>query len=261
MADTPEPGGAGPSSEPPPSGIPEAPASAAPAPELRKPRSVGLILTVVIAAAALAGVALFFHSQYYRSPSGTLVATPAGTVTVNGRTLQHVNLAFNTYPDSTGMVNGKPIHPSGNPGWPAYGPTNQFQVPAHALVTVTVRQYDSGGTLNNPFFATVRGTVGDVARVNGKLVHSIDPNNVGHTFTVRGVPGTDPGFFLNVPFPLVPGDSQTDNGKYETVTFSFVSGSKGTYAWNCEFPCGTGLDSFGGPMSAFGFMSGFIHVV
>jgi hypothetical protein len=212
---------------------------------------------VVIAAAALAGVALFFHSQYYRSPSGTLVATPAGTVTVNGRTLQHVNLAFNTYPDST----GKPIHPSGNPAWPAYGPTNQFQVPAHALVTVTVRQYDSGGTLNNPFFATVRGTVGDVARVNGKLVHSIDPNNVGHTFTVRGVPGTDPGFFLNVPFPLVPGDSQTDNGKYETVTFSFVSGSKGTYAWNCEFPCGTGLDSFGGPMSAFGFMSGFIHVV
>jgi hypothetical protein len=261
MADTPEPGGAGPSSEPPASGIPESPTSEAPAAQVRKPRSVGLILTVVIAAVALAGVALFFHSQYYRSPSGTLVATPAGTVTVNGQTLQHVNLAFNTYPDSTGMVNGKPIHPSGNPDWPAYGPTNQFQVPAHALVTVTVRQYDSGGTLNNPFFATVLGTVGDVARVNGKLVHSIDPNNVGHTFTVRGVPGTDPGFFLNVPFPLVPGDSQTDNGKYETVTFSFVSGSKGTYAWNCEFPCGTGLDSFGGPMSAFGFMSGFIHVV
>jgi hypothetical protein len=254
MADTSEPRGPAESSE--------AHASAGPAaPEIRKPRSLGLILTVVIAAAALAGVALLFHSQYYRSPSGTLVATPAGTATVNGTTLQHVNLAFNTYPDSTGMVNGKPIHPSGNPDWPAYGPTNQFQVPAHALVTVTVRQYDSGGTLNSPFFATVRGTVGDVARVNGKLVHSIDPDNVGHTFTVRGVPGTDPGFFLNVPFPAVPGDSQTDNGKYETVTFSFVSGSKGTYAWNCEFPCGTGLDSFGGPMSAFGFMSGFIHVV
>ena len=254
MSDTSEPKG--------PAEASEAPASAAPvAPEVRKPRSLGLILTVVIAAVVLAGVALLFHSQYYTSPSGTLAATPAGTATVNGRTLQHVNLAFNTYPDSTGMVNGKPIHPGGNPAWPAYGPTNQFQVPAHALVTVTVRQYDSGGTLNNPFFATVRGTIGNVARVNGKLVHSVDPNDVGHTFTVRGVPGTDPGFFLSVPLLAVPGDNQADNGKYETVTFSFVSGSKGTYAWNCEYPCGTQIASFGGPMSAFGFMSGFIHVV
>jgi hypothetical protein len=249
MAELPEPGGA--------PGLSESPA----APEARKPGPLGLILTVVIAAVVLAGVALLFHSSYYTSPSGTLVATPVGSVTVNGKTLQHVTLAFNTYPDSTGMVNGKPIHPSGNPGWPAYGPTNQFQVPAHALVTVTVRQYDSGGSLNNPFFATVRGTVGNVARVNGKLVHSIDPNNTGHTFTVRGTPGTDPGFFLNVPFPAVPGNNQADNGQYELVTFSFVSGTKGLYGWNCEFPCGVQIAGFGGPMSAFGFMSGFIHVV
>jgi hypothetical protein len=227
----------------------------------RKPGPLGLILTVVIALVAFGVVAFLFHTQVYTSPVGTLVATPAGSVTVNGQTLQHVTLAFNTYPDSTGMVNGKPIHPSGNPAWPAYGPTNQFQVPAHALVTVTVRQYDSGGALNNPFFATVRGTVGNVARVNGKLVHSIDPNNVGHTFTVRGIPGTDPAFFLSVPLPAVPGNNQADNGQYESVTFSFVSGTKGTYAWNCEFPCGTQVAGFGGPMSAFGFMSGFIHVV
>ncbi len=216
---------------------------------------------MVIALVAFGGVALFFHSQYYKSPVGTLVATPAGTATVDGKTLQHVTLAFNTYPDSTGMVNGKPIHRSGNSAWPAYGPTNQFQVPAHALVTVTVRQYDSGGALNNPWFATVRGTVGNVATVNGKVVHAVDPNNVGHTFTVRGIPGTDPGFFLSVPFPAVPGDSQTDNGQYESITFSFVSGTKGSYAWNCEFPCGTQIASFGGPMSAYGFMSGFMRVV
>jgi hypothetical protein len=249
MADTPE-------------GAEETASIAAPdAPGVRKPRPLGLILTVVIALIAFGGVGLLFHSQYYKSPVGTLVATPAGTAVVNGRTLQHVNLAFNTYPDSTGMVNGNPIHPSGNAAWPAYGPTNQFQVPAHALVTVTVRQYDSGGALNNPFFATVRGTVGNTAIVNGKAVHSIDPNNVGHTFTVRGVPGTDPGFFLSVPFPAVPGNNQADNGQYESVVFSFVAGTKGTYAWNCEFPCGTQIAGFGGPMSAFGFMSGFIHVV
>jgi hypothetical protein len=245
----------------PASGAPAGPAEAEATSQARRPSLLSVVLTLVVAAAVLVGVALAFHSSYYTSPAGTLVATPAGSATVNGQTLQHVTLAFNTYPDSTGMVNGKPIHPSGNPGWPAYGPTNQFQVPAHALVTVTVRQYDSGGTLNNPFFATVRGTVGNVARVNGKVVHSINPNNVGHTFTVRGEPGTDPAFFLNVPFPLVPGNNQADNGQFELVTFSFISGSKGTYAWNCEFPCGVQIAGFGGPMSAFGFMSGFIHVV
>ena len=252
MAETPEPGGDAAASGDPP---------AAATSGIRRPSPIGLISTLVIAVVVLAGVALLFHAQAYKPPGGTLVATPAGSVTVNGKTLQHVTLAFNTYPDSTGMVNGQPIHPGGNPGWPAYGPTNQFQVPAHALVTVTVRQYDSGGALNNPFFAAVRGTVGDVAVVNGKTVHAIDPNNVGHTFTVRGIPGTDPAFFLSVPFPAVPGDSQTDNGQYESIKFSFVSGAKGTYAWNCEFPCGVQIAGFGGPMSAYGFMSGFIHVV
>src|ERR1700722_16753961 len=220
MADTPEPGKAPAASAD--TAAPDTPAPEAPAAsEARKPRSLGLIATVVIAVVALVGVALLFHTQYYTSPVGTLVATPDGTATVNGRTLQHVTLAFDTYPASTGMVNGKPIHPSGNAAWPAYGPTNQFQVPADALVTVTVRQYDSGGALNNPYFASVYGTVGDVATVNGKVVHSIDPNNVGHTFTVRGIPGTDPGFFLSVPFPAVPGDNQADNGQYESVSFSF----------------------------------------
>jgi hypothetical protein len=253
MTETSEPGGAVTSVEVPISNAPTLPA--------RKPHPLGLVLTGVIALVALGIVAYLFHAQAYQSPAGTLVAKSVGSATVNGQTLQHVSLAFNTYPDSTGMINGQPIHPGGNPDWPAYGPTNQFQVPAHTLVSVTIRQYDSGGSLNNPFFATVRGTVGNVATINGKVVHSIDPNNVGHTFTVRGVPGTDPAFFLSVPLPAVPGDNQSDNGQYESVTFSFVSGSKGTYAWNCEYPCGTQVAGFGGPMSAFGFMSGFIHVV
>jgi len=226
-----------------------------------RPKPLGIILTIVIAAVLVGVIAALFHAQNYRSPAGTLAAKADGSATVNGQTLPHVTLAFNTYPDSTGMVNGKPIHPGGNASWPAYGPTNEFQVPAHALVTVTVRQYDSGGSLNNPWFARVRGTVGDVARINGRNVHSISASNTAHTFTVRGTPGTDPGFFVSVPFPAVPGNSQADNGKYVTITFSFVSGSKGVYAWNCEYPCGTAIAGFGGPMSAYGFMSGFIHVV
>lgn len=227
----------------------------------RGPRALGLILTFVVAAVGIAVVAVLFHAQTYKSPAGTLVATRVGSATVDGQTMPHVTLAFNTYPDASGMVGGKPVHPGGNPSWPTYGPTNQFQVPAHALVTVTVRQYDSGGSLNNPWFDTVRGTLRDGALINGRFVHAINPNDVGHTFTVRGAPGTDPGFFVNVPLPAVPGNNQSDTGQYETVVFSFVSGSKGVYAWNCEFPCGTSVAGFGGPMSSFGYMSGFLHVV
>jgi hypothetical protein len=242
----------------------EAAEQAAPAAQTtRRSRSkpLGFAITLVVALAIFVGIGLLFHAQTYASPAGTEVAKVVGTSTVNGETLQHVTLAFNTYPDASGSHNGVPVHPGGNSAWPSYGPTNQFQVPAHALVTVTIRQYDSGGSLNNSWFDQVRGTVGGEARINGKLVSSINPNNVGHTFTMRGTPGTDPGFFLNVPLPLVPGDSQTDNGKYESITFSFVSGSKGLYAWNCEFPCGTSIASFGGPMNAYGYMSGFVHVV
>jgi hypothetical protein len=234
-----------------------------PADDTRRVRSkpLGFAITLVVALAIFVGVGLLFRAQTYTSPAGTEVAKVVGTSTVGGVSLKHVTLAFNTYPDASGSVNGVPIHPGGNPSWPSYGPTNQFQVPAHSLVTVTIRQYDSGGTLNNPWFAKVRGTIGGVAIINGNAVRSISPNNVGHTFTVRATPGTDPAFFVSVPLPAVPGDSQTDNGKYESVRFSFVSGSKGLYAWNCEYPCGTSIASFGGPMNAYGYMSGFVHVV
>lgn len=230
------------------------------------PRAGGLILTIVLTLVVVAGIGAFFWSETYKSPSGTDVAQSAGYVTIHGQRLQHVKLSFQTYPDSTGSVNGVAIHPSGNPSWPAYGPSNIFQVPAHALVTVTVRQYDSGGALNNSWFGTVRGTVGNVASFqigNGptRKLHQWNANDVGHTFTVRGTPGTDPKFFLNVPLPAVGGNNQTDNGQHNTIVFSFISGSKGTYAWNCEFPCGQMVASFGGVMGAYGFMSGFIHVV
>jgi F0F1-type ATP synthase assembly protein I len=230
-------------------------------PSRARNRPLGLALTLVVALVVFVGVGLLFHAQAYSSPVGIEVAKVVGTSSVDGVMMSHVTLHFNTYPDASGSVNGVPIHPGGNPSWPSYGPTNQYQVPAHALVTVYVRQYDSGGSLNDPWFDKVRGTVDGSAIINGKTVTSIDPNNVGHTFTVRGTPGTDPNFLVNVPLPAVPGDSQTDNGKYETITFSFISGSKGLYAWNCEFPCGTSIVGFGGPMNAYGYMSGFVHVV
>jgi hypothetical protein len=234
---------------------------------------MGVILTFVVAFVAIAGVAAYFVTETYTSPnapSGIEVAKSLGTAVVNGQTLPHVALQFQTYPDASGTVNGKAIHPGGNPSWPAYGLVNQFQVPAHALVTVTVQQYDSGGSLNNPWFANVHGTVGGTAvftTPSGKttVANHWDPDNIGHTFTMRSAPGVDSNFFLNVPLPtnenLPTGSSNDDAGQHYTVTFSFISGSKGVYAWNCEFPCGSMVASFGGVMGAYGYMSGFVHVV
>jgi hypothetical protein len=242
---------------------------------------LGFIVTLLLALVVFVGVGVFFWSRTYKSPTGTEVAQSAGMATVNGLTMRHVTLDIDTYPDASGFVNGVAVHPGGNPSWPAYGPTNIFQVPAHALVTVSMRQYDSGGSLNNPWFDEVRGTVGGVAIINGKTVTSINPNNVGHTFTVRGAPGVDPNFFVSVPLPLAntnnnedygpysfskqylsePSSVRQNNPCYNTIVFSFVSGSAGVYAWNCEFPCGTSIVGFGGPMSTFGYMSGFLRVV
>ena len=158
---------------------PEQPAGSGDATRRARSRPLGFAITLVIALIVFAGVGLLFHAQAYSSPAGTLVATDVGTSTVKGVALKHVTLHFNTYPDASGSVNGVPIHPGGNPAWPSYGPTNQYQVPAHALVTVTIRQYDSGGALNNAWFDKVRGTVGGTAVINGKTVTPIKTIQVG----------------------------------------------------------------------------------
>jgi len=224
------------------------------------PPVVGLTVAVVVAVAVGVGAWLLLRSQSYRPPSGTQVAARLGTAVVDGRTVPHVALHFATYPFANGTSGGRPIHPGGNRTWPAVGPTPNFQVPAHALVTVTVRQYDGGGALNDPWFAEVRGTVGGVATVDGRVVRAVDPNTVAHTFLLQSLPGAATGFFVNVPLPAVAG-KWSDDGTYRTIVFSFVSGSKGTYVWNCEFPCGQMIAQFGSAMNTFGYMSGYLHAV
>jgi hypothetical protein len=180
---------------------------------------------------------------------------------VDGRVLPHVALSFSTYPFASGTSGGEAVHPGGNSTWPTIGPTPDFQVPAHALVTVTVHQFDGGAALDDPWFATVQGTVGDVATVDGRVVRSVDPNQVAHTFLLQSLPGASSAFFVNVPLPDVPGNAYADDGAHRTIVFSFVSGPKGTYVWNCEFPCGQMVARFGSAMSTLGYMSGYVHVV
>jgi hypothetical protein len=137
---------------------------------------------------------------------------------------------------------------------------------------MTLHVYDSGENLNNAYFANVVGTVGNQMTLDGQPVGSLAPTEVEHTFTLHGLPtSSQDSLFVNVPLPKVDTDSQGNNlptkdpvthMEGHTVVFSFVTGSTGEYAWNCEYPCGDGtFAKFGAVMGSVGYMSGKVSVV
>ncbi len=99
-----------------------------------------------------------------------------------------------------------------------------------------------------------------------ETVSQWDPNNIGHTFTLRGAPGRGPGLLPQRPAaherqPAQRLANDQDAGQYYTVTFSFMSGTQGDLRLELRVPLWTMVASFGGVMGAYGFMSGFVHVV
>jgi hypothetical protein len=137
----------------------------------------------------------------------------------------------------------------GAPKFTANGRSSAHIVlPAHTLVTVTLRNYDNGASPPGAPYAKVTGTVGNFMLLNGKKVSSVPVKTIAHTFTV-------PGIGLNVPIPAVSGKA-----KYLTETFQFKTGNAGTYTWQCFAPCGTGPSGWGGPMVTPGEMAGSVKV-
>jgi len=136
-----------------------------------------------------------------------------------------------------------------------------FTVPAHSVVHVTIYQYDGDSGLRNPFLSQVQGTVGGTETVDGKTVRGIDPEEASHTFAV-------PELGILVPLPGVPEEAKNqcefapcEGAAHRTITFSFRTGAKGRYHWQCFVPCAAGwLNGFGGPMQTLGYMDGFIDV-
>ena len=58
----------------------------------------------------------------------------------------------------------------------------------------------------------------------------------------------------NAPCPL--------NTAHHTISFTFRTGGKGTFRWQCFVPCAAGfIQGFGGPMQTVGYMDGFVKVV
>jgi len=224
-------------------------------------RLLAALGTVILGAAVIAGIGTYVASA--KNDSRVLVATPAGTMDTPQGNLPHYTLEMSSYPDSMAGSHGTNGGP--HPDWVTYGPVTNFQVPAHSVITVTIKQYDGGERITNDFFATVHGTMDGTATVNGAQVKKVDAETVGHTFTLHGLSDAKSQLFVNIPLPAVPDSEVPDSGYTKTpvtVTFSFITGDAGNYVWNCEFPCGDGTTArFGGAMSTQGYMSGNFTVV
>jgi hypothetical protein len=139
-----------------------------------------------------------------------------------------------------------------------------YTVPAHSLVHVTVYQFDGDSGLRNAFLSHVQGTVGGGMRVDGKTVDHIDPEEASHTFVVPQL-----GVFVPLPGVEEEAKNQCESGPcdpatmaHRTIEFTFRTGGKGRFRWQCFVPCAAGtFFGFGGPMQTLGYMDGFINVV
>jgi hypothetical protein len=138
-----------------------------------------------------------------------------------------------------------------------------WTLPANSTVHVTVFNYDGQSGLRNPFLSQARGIVGGTFTLNGKKMSSIDPNAASHTFAI-------PDLNVIVPIYGVADDAKNQcdfapcdtSMAHETITFTFRTGKKGHYRWQCFVPCAAGfVYGFGGPMQTIGYMDGFINVV
>ncbi len=218
-------------------------------------RVFGPVVTVVIGAAFVALIGLLLHQQ--PAPAAVAVAR------TDSADPHHVYLHLSTYPDSLAGEHGE--DGGAEPDWVSYGPTTTLSVPRYSLVTVTISQYDGGEAITNPWFARVHGTVDGTETVDGETVSQVDPETIGHTFTIHAAPTAQDALFVSAPLPAVPDDAPmapgSDYPKPIEVTFSFRTKGPGVYVWNCEFPCGDGTYAkFGGPMSERGYMSGTLTV-
>lgn len=163
-----------------------------------------------------------------------------------------------------------PKYSPGNPDWVSYlvkekgkwAHSTVFKVPANSIVHVTVLQYDGDSGLRNPFLSQVQGTLDGKETVDGKQIEAIDPEEASHTFAV-------PELGVFIPLPGVPEEAKnqcefapcTLAQAHRTITFTFRTGKKGRYRWQCFVPCAAGwIDGNGGPMQTLGYMDGFLEV-
>jgi hypothetical protein len=235
-------------------------------------RLVLALVTVLVGVLVVAGSVIGLSSA--QGEPAWLEATPAGTASTPKGELPHATVDLSIipatsaqYPGPSGGINGL-IENNGvtqEEGWPFYWPSTSLKLPAHSLVTIRVKQYDTSGTPWNPFWAKVHGTVDGTATYNGKPLSEIKPEDVAHTFTIHQyTEGGQDTLFVSVPMLGVASNAKNEADGLpapQMIEFSFITGDPGEYVWNCEDPCGDSYQQFGGVMQARGWMSGKIQVV
>jgi hypothetical protein len=138
-----------------------------------------------------------------------------------------------------------------------------WTLPANTLVHVTIYNFDGKSGLRNPFLAQARGLVGGTFGLNGKPTSVINPDDASHTFAIPqlGVIVPIQGVDDNAKNPCDYAPCAMSNA-HETITFTFRTGKKGHYRWQCFVPCAAGfVYGFGGPMQTIGYMDGYVDVV
>jgi hypothetical protein len=217
------------------------------------------VVGVVVVVAAVGVLTGFYVSDYLTSGPATLTppTSKAGAVPVVNLTLQTVAAV------------GPELSP--NPDWVSYlirengawVRSTIWQLPANAIVHVTIYNFDGASGLRNPLFGRPQGVVGNVMKVDGKTLTSLPPEDASHTFAV-------PDLGVIVPVAPVPDDApnQCDyapcpmSNAHRTIQFTFRTGKPGKYRWQCFVPCAAGfLYGFGGPMQTIGYMDGYLNVV
>ena len=182
-------------------------------------------------------------------------ASAGGGTNLTLETVAAVGKQYGSKPDWVSYLvrsNGKWVH------------STIYTVPAHSVVHVTLYEFDSPTGLRNPSSPRSGALSADTITINGKTVSSVGPEEPAHTFAI-------PELGVFVPLPGVneeaknfceEGPCEPATQEHNTITFSFRTGKKGRYRWQCFVPCGAGfLNGNGGPMQTLGYMDGFIDVV
>jgi hypothetical protein len=208
---------------------------------------------VSVGVAVAAGLIAYYIIAYLVVRPPTVAA--AGQTPRARLTLQTVaSLGFDPHPDWVSYLvknnEGQWVH------------STVLTVPANSLVTVTLYQYDTATGLRNPYFGGPQGLVGDML-IDGKPVKTLDPDLASHTFAI-------PDLGVSVPLQGVPDHAKNQCSvapctlaeAHKTITFTFRTGKKGTYRWQCFVPCAAAfILGFGGPMQSLGYMDGYLNVV
>ncbi|HEX7582110.1 MAG TPA: hypothetical protein VF321_03405 [Gaiellaceae bacterium] len=217
-------------------------------------------LVGVAAGVALAGVLIGFYISGYLV--GNSVPFRPQASTADGK--RTVNLTIQTV-----AAVGPSLAP--HPDWVSYLVRDNsgrwvrstvWTLPANATVHVTIYNFDGASGLLNPFLGQPQGLVGKEL-VDGRPLGAMAPDQPSHTFAVPE---------LGVLALVAPvGDAAknqcdfapcTMSMAHRTMTFTFRTGKKGHYRWQCFVPCAAGfVYGFGGPMQTIGYMDGFLNVV